>query len=161
MRPIAVFLTSVIVATVTATMVVGAPWLATHGYPVVAAVIYQVFSPLCHQVPSRSFHLDGAPFAVCARCTGVYFGAAIGLLVYPIGRRIDAGKMPSRRILLAGLAPLVVDGLAGVMKIYSSPIGVRAATGILAGAIMAWFILPGLVSVVSECGGRGLSSPST
>ena len=36
---------------------------------------------LCHQIPSRSFCYDTACLPVCARCTGMYLGAALGLIL--------------------------------------------------------------------------------
>jgi len=33
-------------------------------------------APFCHQVVSRSFCIDGRPFGLCARCTGIYLGVA-------------------------------------------------------------------------------------
>lgn len=37
----------------------------------------------CHQLPERSFHLNGKQFPVCARCTGAFFGYVLGALVFP------------------------------------------------------------------------------
>jgi uncharacterized membrane protein len=45
-----------------------------------AALPYLVGSVVCHQLPERSFHLAGAQLPVCARCTGLYVGAALGLV---------------------------------------------------------------------------------
>ena len=28
----------------------------------------------CHQLPERSFHINGIQFPLCARCTGIFFG---------------------------------------------------------------------------------------
>jgi uncharacterized membrane protein len=32
-------------------------------------------APFCHQIVERSFCVDGRPFGLCARCTGIYLGA--------------------------------------------------------------------------------------
>jgi uncharacterized membrane protein len=34
----------------------------------------------CHQNPARSFCHNGECFIVCARCTGIYLGALLGVL---------------------------------------------------------------------------------
>lgn len=33
-------------------------------------------APFCHQIMSRSLCIDGRPFGLCARCTGIYVGVA-------------------------------------------------------------------------------------
>ncbi len=35
----------------------------------------------CHRDPARTLHLLGVPLAVCARCSGIYFGLGLGTLV--------------------------------------------------------------------------------
>ncbi|HYX70804.1 MAG TPA: DUF2085 domain-containing protein [Terriglobales bacterium] len=55
---------------------VAAPLLG--GHPLAAWTIREFFSRVCHQEAERSFWLWGAPVAVCARCLGIYLGAAVG-----------------------------------------------------------------------------------
>ena len=50
---------------------------------------YLVGSLLCHQRPERSFFLWGSQMPVCARCTGIYFGAALSALIVT-ARRLRA-----------------------------------------------------------------------
>src|SRR5688500_17600845 len=42
-----------------------------------AAGVYATGARVCHQRPDRSFVVDGRPMPVCARCTGLYTGAAV------------------------------------------------------------------------------------
>lgn len=42
--------------------------------------VYRFASYVCHQQPDRSFHWDGAPWPVCARCLGLYAAAPLGAL---------------------------------------------------------------------------------
>src|SRR5262245_19064114 len=42
----------------------------------VAFATYAIGSLVCHQRPERSFHLFGTQMPVCARCVGIYAGAA-------------------------------------------------------------------------------------
>lgn len=44
--------------------------------------IWWVGSALCHQHPDHSFHLNGQQFPLCARCTGTYLSAFIGLVFF-------------------------------------------------------------------------------
>src|SRR5207248_3168461 len=71
-----------VVATLTllfVSMIVVAPVAQAYGYSSIALVIYTTFGKSCHQIPERSFFIDGHPFAICARCTGIYFGFAAGV----------------------------------------------------------------------------------
>lgn len=43
---------------------------------------------ICHQNPERSFCYNDSCFIVCARCTGIYFGALIGILSPLLSQRI-------------------------------------------------------------------------
>src|SRR5512136_1841670 len=37
---------------------------------------------VCHQIPGRSFFLSERQLPLCARCSGMYLGACIGLLYF-------------------------------------------------------------------------------
>ena len=68
---------------------------------------------VCHRIASRSFFIGEYQFSVCARCTGQYLGAVIGILFLLIFRPYRSGR-PSLIIigflLLWGMT-YVVDGL--------------------------------------------------
>lgn len=36
----------------------------------------------CHQMPERSLFFKGKQFPVCARCTGVFLGSIMGIVIY-------------------------------------------------------------------------------
>jgi hypothetical protein len=52
--------------------------------------VYLAGSVLCHQIPARSFFLWGSQMPVCARCTGIYAGAAVSALMAIGARRLRA-----------------------------------------------------------------------
>lgn len=39
------------------------------------------FAPTCHQKSERSFFIHGWQFPICARCTGLYLGYIIGIMM--------------------------------------------------------------------------------
>lgn len=43
-----------------------------------AAALYAAGSLICHQMPERSFHVDGFQLPVCGRCLGLYLGGVMG-----------------------------------------------------------------------------------
>jgi hypothetical protein len=69
-----------------------------------AVAVYSIGHLICHQLPARSFHLWGAMLPVCARCTGIYVGAAVAGVVF-------------------GLAPGCLSFKAGSPKEDASPAG--------------------------------------
>jgi hypothetical protein len=105
-----------------------------------ALLVYAIGSLVCHQLPERSFHLWTRQLPVCARCTGIYVGAAIGslaALAIP-ARGIGAGV--ERAIVLAACVPtaatLAFEWTTGVTP--SNP--ARAAAGAALGAPIAWLV---------------------
>ena len=69
---------------------------------------------VCHRLDERSFHLaDGTELPLCARCSGMYLGAVVGLVFQAVFSRRKAG-MPSKKVIallaLLGLA-FAFDGV--------------------------------------------------
>ena len=54
-----------------------APASASSAGYVFALAVYAIGSRICHQLPARSFHLWSMQMPVCARCAGIYAGAAV------------------------------------------------------------------------------------
>jgi uncharacterized membrane protein len=68
---------------------------------------YLIGRAVCHQRAVRSFAINRIPLPVCARCTGLYLGAPMGLLaalLLPGARRRAAAALHTRQRLLAALA---------------------------------------------------------
>lgn len=64
--------------------------------PMLSGIIYLGFSPTCHQLPDRCFHILGSPMAVCARCFGAYLGFFFRFAVFSAGNKADF-KTPAIR----------------------------------------------------------------
>ena len=124
-----------------------APWLSARHHYTSALLIYGSFSAICHQLPERSFHLLGFPLAVCARCTGIYVGALLGLLLYPSVRRLEDETMPARWWLMAAVAPMLIDFAGNAAGVFTNTFWSRTMTGLMAGAAAAFYVLPGLVAI--------------
>ena len=125
-----------------------APVLAGRGSAGAARLIYAAFSPICHQVPGRCFTFHGHPLAVCGRCLGIYTGFAAGLVLYPFVRGFSKLELPSARVFLPLTLPMAVDGAAGILGIWTSPIGLRFATGIVWGTVLPFFFVTGLADLL-------------
>ncbi|MBN2500453.1 MAG: DUF2085 domain-containing protein [Anaerolineales bacterium] len=80
---------------------------------------------VCHQIDVRSFHLGDRPISLCARCTGMYLGALVGLL-YQFLRGRRRGTPPIWMMVVFGvfIAAFGVDGTNSYLKLLlgSSPL---------------------------------------
>lgn len=136
-------------------LVFAAPVLLAHGYVEPAGFIYRAFSFLCHQMPERSFHLEGQKLGVCSRCTGIYSGFAISVLFYPIVRSLKSPDSPARIWLLVACVPIAVDFALGFFHIWENTHFSRFVTGAIFGAACALYVVPGFLDlgqmIVEKC----------
>jgi hypothetical protein len=73
-----------------------------------AGVVYAAGSLICHQIAERSFHIASFQLPVCARCFGLYAGAALGGLgpqVVSSGTRAVQGRRSLYGMTLAAALP--------------------------------------------------------
>jgi uncharacterized membrane protein len=113
-----------------------------------AFAVYGFSGAICHQRAERTFHLLNVPLPVCARCTGLYAGAAVAAMAFVwLSRRPGAPhpSIPSRsaaRLLLVGAALPLAASLVYEWITGDVPSNVlRAGTGIVLGGAVAHLIL--------------------
>jgi uncharacterized membrane protein len=123
-------------------LIVLAPWARANGHPFLGAVVYNGFSATCHQIPERSFHFEGFPLAVCARCFGLYAGGAAGVLFYPLARGLARRDAPGRAWLLAAAVPTTVDFALGFFGVWENTHLSRFLTAVVLGATVAFYVVP-------------------
>ena len=128
-------------------LIVGAPVLAANSATGVSVPIYKFFSYICHQLPARSFFLDGHQLAVCSRCFGVYLGLLLGFLGYPLWRPIDEIEPLPRFWLFLSLIPIGVDWSLGFFGIWENTFASRFITGLILGLACATYMVPALVEI--------------
>ncbi len=124
-----------------------APIARANGFENISAPIYAFFSVICHQIDSRSFHIENHQFAVCSRCFGVYFGLFFGFLIYPFLRKVDEIEPLPRFWLFLAMIPIGIDWSLGVFGIWENTHLSRFITGSILGAACAIFIVPALVEI--------------
>ncbi|HZD58139.1 MAG TPA: DUF2085 domain-containing protein [Anaerolineales bacterium] len=111
------------------------------------AIAYAV----CHRIDLRSFHLGDRQLPLCARCTGMYLGAMLGLVYQWRLAPRRAGTPPKRVIAILALllAAFGVDGLNSYFHLF--PIGptlyepsnlLRLLTGTGMGIVIASALYP-------------------
>jgi uncharacterized membrane protein len=121
-----------IVPAMFAMVAVATPWMFAHS-PEVGLALQRGFAVVCHQQPERSFVMFGGSAAVCARCLGIYLGAAAGLFVR-LPRRL------AKRFLMVAVALNFVDWLAEFAGLHGNWMFVRFALGVVLGATGAMMV---------------------
>ncbi len=106
---------------------------------------------VCHQLPDRSFFIEGAQLPLCARCTGIYLGFLIGMLGMAVLGKLTASQAPPRAVsavLLVAIVSMGLDGFnsllqfVGAPAVYETTNFLRLATGMAAGTAIALLIVP-------------------
>ena len=112
---------------------------------------------VCHRIDLRSFHLGDRQLPLCARCSGMYLGAMLGLIYQGlIGRRRTG--IPNWKIILAisifALA-FIIDGLNSFLSFFPGAPGlyepnntIRLLTGTGVGLAIAIVLYPAFNSTV-------------
>lgn len=116
------------------------PWLSSRGLPL-SDFSYDCFASLCHQLPERSIQLWGNPLAVCARCSGLYFGFWLGLLIVPSLKTLSRQILAHPRLLILFALPMVADLL--LTNTVASRL-ISGATASFPVALFVWVAVEGL-----------------
>ena len=157
--PLLFWLGCVAVALCVISLIVGAPLAAASNHQQFAVAIYHSFKTLCHQLPERSFFIAGHQFAVCARCTGLYGGFALVLLVYPLIRSLHSTDVPKAKWLFLAAAPLGIDFSLTLFGIWENTHTSRLLTGMLLGGVTVFYVMPGILELAQRA--SRVSSQST
>jgi uncharacterized membrane protein len=128
-----------------------APYLKSH-HSGLNILFYVVFSPVCHQIPSRSFFLFGYPLAVCGRCFGIYSGFFIGTLFYPFLKALSNTTMPKTKTFIIFSLPIVFDTLGNFLRLWMTPNIPRFIIGFLWGLILPFYFIPGITDFFLSVG---------
>ena len=155
-RPLVFWLVSAATLALLVSLIVVAPVAASSGYTGIAQVIYGAFSKLCHQLPERSYFIDGHKLAVCSRCTGIYAGFALTLLAYPLIRSLRNTAMPPRSVLILSAVPLAIDFGLTFLGVWQNTHTSRLLTGALVGSVAVFYVMPGII----ELSLRSLKTPT-
>lgn len=107
---------------------------------------------ICHQIPARTFHIHDTPLPLCARCTGIYLGALLGIVGLSVSGRYRYIGLPSLPILLTliGFIGIMgIDGLnsylsffPGAPQLYQPQNWLRLTTGIFHGLALSIIVFP-------------------
>ena len=144
------WLISALVVLAVFSLIVVAPVAAASGHNEVANGIYGAFSIFCHQLPERSYFIDGHKLAVCSRCTGIYGGFAFTFLLYPLIRSLKNPIPPPRSWLLLATLPLAIDFSVNFFGFWRNTHTSRLLTGAVLGSAVVFYVMPAIIELSSR-----------
>lgn len=105
---------------------------------------------VCHRIADRSFFLGDRQTPLCARCTGMYLGAVLGILYLSrFGKRGGLPRIKIMAVLGAFLAAFAIDGansylhfFPGAPGLYQPENWLRLLTGTGVGIAIAAVLVP-------------------
>lgn len=122
-----------LVAVAWAVLLATGPWVSSATASL-GGWLYAVGALICHQQPERSFHLGAAQLPVCARCLGLYAGAAVGVLAWSLAGWRRQTPWPARRAVLT----LIATGAPTALTVLTASLGIADPPN----AWRAWLAAP-------------------
>ena len=111
---------------------------------------------VCHRIAARSFQMGGRHLPMCARCSGLFLGAVLGLIYHLLHGRM--GRMPPvwSLVIFGALALLwVLDGinsflmlLPKVQSLYQTQNWTRLVTGTGMGLAISAVLWPSFIQTM-------------
>ncbi len=99
------------------------------------------FSSLCHQLPERSFYINGVQMAVCTRCFGIYSGMFAGSIIFPLLVILRKRSLKGGRILLIlSLLIIGIDFVGNLSGLWINTNISRFYTGIFLGVSVTYYL---------------------
>jgi len=95
---------------------------------------YLLLRSICHQIPERSFTLNGVQMAANARCFGIFAGLWAVWLLMPLLIRTGVNRYGVPGVLLLAVALQLLEKLAGLLSVWNSSNFSRFLFGLLLGA---------------------------
>lgn len=115
-----------------------------------SALVYAFGSLVCHQIPERSFHLQSFQLPVCARCIGLYSGAAFGALwaaSSSAGRRASGSAARDIRVATVVAAiPTAVTVAFEWAGLWQPSNVTRSLAGVPLGFVVAFVVMRAFMS---------------
>lgn len=128
---------------VLATYLAGRNAFGGGGY-LISAMTYGIGSLICHQRPERSFSVWSAQFPVCARCAGIYGGAALAAvttMARQVRPRPALTAAQARGVLAMASLPTAATLLYEWTTNVTPGHWTRAIAGLILGAGIAWILV--------------------
>ncbi|HPP11758.1 MAG TPA: DUF2085 domain-containing protein [bacterium] len=109
------------------------------------AWIYGIMSLVCHQQASRTWSLNGVFLPLCARCTGLYGGFLVSLVIQILTSYRKNFLSPTRLstwLALLVILTMSVEGLGSASGWWHHSHTFRFGLGLAAGTAISFLLLP-------------------
>ncbi|CAN5302389.1 hypothetical protein BH23BAC3_BH23BAC3_23880 [soil metagenome] len=93
----------------------------------------KMFFGICHQLPDRTYSVNGQYMSVNTRCFGIFTGIAIGWMLIPFINKFTVGNRWPVLLLLAAVLLQIADYVGNMIELWQNTNHSRAFLGSLAG----------------------------
>ena len=97
---------------------------------------YRLLRGVCHQIPERSFVVNGVQMAANARCFGIFAGLWGAWLILPLMNRTGVNRYGVPGVLLLTIALQLLEKLASLLSVWNSSNFSRFFIGLLLGVAL-------------------------
>lgn len=118
------------------------------------ALLKHNYSLVCHQSDQKTISIGGDKILVCARCTGIYFGALIISLFFVL---TNFKNKINLKYLFAALLITLLDVLSVNVGIYSYSKEISFVTGVILGVAVLFLITEVLEEYIDSRKGYSFS----
>jgi uncharacterized membrane protein len=105
-----------------------------------AAGLYAAGARICHQRPDRCFWIRGRPMPVCARCSGLYAGAALAAPLALVWAAQLSGRR-ARAVAAAAALPTLFTWSLEVAGLAHPSNLARFVSALPLGCVAAWLVV--------------------
>ncbi len=114
--------------------------------PLTQFVLSRTYSRVCHQDSSKCILLGGESMLVCARCTGLYFGAFLAGILSTLTRI----PVLNYKLIIIFFLPLTLDVFFTFFDIYSYSKWIAFTTALSFGCAITFIIMTEVQELISK-----------
>lgn len=114
-------------------------WVWVGALIVAPLALRPICAVICHQRTERSFFMDGVQLPVCARCLGLYVGAALAV-PFVLRARPAIASARARRILAAAALPTAITWTLEFAGVAGFSNAIRFIAALPLGGAAAWLV---------------------
>lgn len=96
------------------------------------------YSPICHQSPERCIVINDIALLICARCSGIFFGA---LIISLLSLFYWKKRNPPVKYIFISFFPLLLDVFLVMLGLYNYSKTISFITGLVFGSTIFLYIL--------------------